>query len=108
MLSGGRFVQQHEDFHANEDVREASLGDLLREKRDFDEEEFAREAQAIYEHCARWKKSKGGSINDEYIDKSFDRAMRFLGVKYEIKDDKVKVLDTARLREGLEEYELKN
>jgi hypothetical protein len=108
MLSGRNLIQQHEDFHVNEEVRKTSVEDLLREKRDLDEKEFTNEVQATYEHCARWKKSKGGSADDEYINKSFDRAMRFLGVNYEIVNDKVIISDIARLREGLRKYELKN
>jgi hypothetical protein len=108
MLSGGRFIEQHEDFHTNEDVRNAPLEDLLPEKRDFDEEEFTKEVQAIYKHCVGWKKSNGGSVDNEYIDRSFDRAMRFLGVKYEIEDNKIRILDMERLKKGLREYELKD
>jgi len=107
MLSDNRFIEQHEDFHENEDVRNASVESLLPEKREFDEEEFAKEVQAIYKHCEVWKKSNGGSIDDEDIDRSFDRAMRFLGVKYDIKGDRLSILDTERLRKGLRDYELK-
>ncbi len=107
LLSGRNLIQQHEDFHVNEDVRKASVENLLQEKRDLDEKEFIKEVQAIYEHCARWKKSKGGSADDEFINKSFDRAMRFLGVKYEITNDKVMISNIVRLREELRKYELK-
>ena len=88
-------------------MRRASLENLLPEKREFNEEEFAKEVQAIYKHCEGWKKSSGGSIDDEYINKSFDRAMRFLGVSYDIKDGEVRILDTERLRKGLKDYELR-
>jgi hypothetical protein len=107
MLSGNRFIEQHEDFHENEDVRNASLEDLFPEKREFNEEEFAKEVQAIYKHCEGWKKSNGGSIDDKYINRSFDRAMRFLGVSYNIQDDEIKILNTERLKKGLKDYELR-
>ena len=43
----------------------------------------------------------------KYIERSFDRAMRFLGVKYDIKGDTLSILDTERLRKGLKDYELR-
>ena len=104
MISGGRLIQQYGDFHVNDEVRKASLEDLLREKRDFDEGGFATEVQSIYDHYNRWKKSKGGWADDEYLDMSFDRAMRFLGVTYRKEADTVVVTGTTRLREGLEKY----
>lgn len=108
MLSGRNLIQQHEGFHINEDVRKSSLEDLLRDKRDLDEQQFITEIQIAYNHCAQWTKSHGGPIDDELIGKSFDRAMRFLGVKYEIADDKVIISNVARLRDGLRKYEEDN
>jgi hypothetical protein len=107
MVSGGRLIEQYGDFHVNEEVRKASLETLLKEKRDFDEGGFGTEAQSIYDHYARMKKSNGGWVDDKYVDRSFNRAMRFLGVNYEMDEGKVKITDMTRLRAGLKEYEEK-
>ncbi len=104
MLSGGRLVQQYGDFHVNEDVRKAPVTDLLREKKDFNESDFLKEVQAIYDHYARMKRSNGGWVEDAYLEKSFDRAMRFLGLEYDRKDKGVRILDNSKLRTGLERY----
>lgn len=104
MLSGARLVEQYGDFHVNEDVRNASLEDLLRDRRDFNDQEFADEAQAVYDFHGRMKKSKGGWVDDSDVDKSFQRAMGFLGVKYRIEGDRVIITDMNKLRAGLEDY----
>lgn len=101
MISGGRLIQQYGDFHVNEEVRRASLEELLREKRDFDENRFRQEVQVIYDHYGRWRRSKKGWIEDEYFERSFRRAMDFLGVKYEVVDDRVIITDLSKLKERL-------
>lgn len=107
MLSGGRLVQQYGDFHVNEDVRSAPLDSLLDVKRDFDVAEFSSEVQAIYNHYSAWAKSKGGWVPDDVIEKSFSRAMRFLGVKYTIDSSgTVKLTDTTKLTNGLNMYNI--
>jgi hypothetical protein len=105
MLSGGNLIEQYGDFHVNEEVRKAPLDKLLENKHDFSETEFGVQVQSIYNHYARWKKSAGGWVDDTYINQSFDRAMRFLGVKYKLEDGKVVVADSSRLLEGLQNYE---
>jgi hypothetical protein len=105
LASGGRLVQQYGDFHVNEEVRNAPLEDILREKRDMRDEDFREEVQAIYDHYFRWKKSKGGWVEDEFLERSFDRAMRFLGVKYNVENDRIIITDMSKLKNGLEKYQ---
>ncbi len=102
MLSGGRIVQQYGDFHVNEDIRRAPLEDLLREKRDFEDDEFGKEVQSIYEHYARWKKSSGGWMEDDYLERSFTRAMGWLGVEFQRENNTVIATDLSKLKAGLE------
>ncbi|MDD5489619.1 MAG: hypothetical protein PHP25_02990 [Candidatus Moranbacteria bacterium] len=102
MLSGGRLVQQYGDFHANEEVRNSPISELLKEKRDFNLEEFRLEVQAIHDYYFQWCKSKGGWVEDSFLEKSFDRAMRFLGVKYRKEGEKVIVSDASELVKKLE------
>lgn len=101
MLSGGNLIEQYGDFHTNEEVREATLDKLLEDKIDFDEEKFHKQVQSIYDHYSRWRKSEGGWVEDKYVDMSFDRAMRFLGVNYKLEKGKVVIKDMSRLVEGL-------
>ena len=101
MLSGGHLIEQYGDFHENEEVRGKSVDELLKDKKDFDIEMFKKEVQSIYNHYARWKKSKNGWIEDSYVDATFDRAMGFLGVKYVKKGEIIEVTDTTKLMDGL-------
>lgn len=103
----GKIVDQYGDFHVNEDVRNASLEELLADKKDFNLDEFRGQAQAIYDFYSKLKKSQGQWAEDEMVDKSFDRAMRFLGVKYQIENDKVEILDASGLLKGLEKFNKK-
>ncbi len=107
MLSGDRFIEQHKDFHVNEGVRKTSLEKILREKKDFSDEDFGKEVQSIYSFYDRMKKSKSGWIEDVYVDKSFDRAMRFLGVTYTTRNGEVVIGDMAKMKRGLENYQNK-
>ena len=102
MLSGGRLIEQYGDFHENEEVRNKSLEELLKDKKDFDEETFKKEVQAIYNYYAKMKKSRNGWVDDEYIDNTFKRAMGFLGVSYEKTGDQIKVKDISKMINGLE------
>lgn len=104
MLSGGRLVQQYGDFHVNEDIRNASVAELLKEQRDFDLGELRNEIQAICDYYFQWRKSKGGWVEDIFVEKSFDRAMRSLGVEYKVTNDKVNIIDAERLIKGLNRY----
>ncbi|HBD04837.1 TPA: hypothetical protein DCZ32_00050 [Candidatus Uhrbacteria bacterium] len=107
MLSEVRLVNQYGDFHMDENVRKASIEDLLKNKRDFTKDEFQKEATAIYDFYGRWRASKGGWIPDKEFHSSFARAMSMLGVKYEITDDKPVVTDTSKLEQGLGKFESK-
>ncbi len=104
MLSGGSLIQQYGDFHVNEDIRNADVDTLLREKKDFQVENFASQVQAIYDHYDRWKTSKGGWVDDKYINRSFNRAMRSLGVRYKMKEGRVSITDTSKLSANLAKY----
>lgn len=104
LASGGRLVHQYGDFHVNEEVRKASLEDVYAMKRDTTIEDVQKEVQATYDFYARWRQSKGGWISDEVFEKVFDRAMRFLGVRYEVREDQVVLTDTKKLKEGLDKY----
>ncbi len=101
MLSGGRLIQQYGDFHENEEVRNAPLEELLKDKKDFDLEVFKLEVQSIYDYYKKWKKSNGGWIDDKYIDESFERAMSFVGVKFSKDNENINILDTSKLENSL-------
>lgn len=104
LLSGTPLTQQYGDFHVNENVRKTSLDELLKEKRDLTETELQREVQALYDFYFKMTKAKGGWLPTEYFTKSFERAMRFLGVEYEMKGERVMIKSTDKLRKGLEKY----
>lgn len=103
MLSGNRLVQQYGDFHENDDIRNAPLDDLLSEKRDLKSEDFILEIQAIYQYYAKMSESKGGWVPDNVVKKVFDRAMKFLGLQYEIDEkENITVQNIDNLRRSLE------
>lgn len=105
LASGGNLIQQYGDFHVNEEVRRAPLEELLEKKQDFNPDEFKNEVQAIYDHYARWRKSAGGWIEDQYFNKSFDRAMGFMGITYHLDNGKVILDDLTKLQEGLQKFQ---
>ncbi|MFC1640797.1 glycosyltransferase, partial [Patescibacteria group bacterium] len=104
MASGQPITAQYGDFHVNEDVRKAPLQDLLSENRDFSEDEFKKEIQAIYDYYSQWRSSKGGHVEDSYIFASFARAMDFLGVTYRTEGETIIVENMDKLKERLAEY----
>lgn len=108
MLSGGALVAQYGDFHENEEVRKAPLGELLKDKRDFDIERFKKEVQSIYDFYKKWKKSNNGWVEDKIVDEAFERAMGFLGVKYTKIGETIELTDTSKLISGLEKKKTGN
>jgi hypothetical protein len=104
MLSDSRLVQQYGDFHVNEEVRNAPLEKLLENKIDFDKQAFVKEVQAIYNHYSKMTISKGGFMEDQYLEKSFTRAMRFMGIKFHFENDLVSIQDMSALEKSLEDY----
>ncbi len=101
LLSGRRLVEQYGDFHENEEVREKSIAELLKDKKDFNPETFKKEVQAIYDYYNKWKKSKNGWIDDHFVNETFDRAMRFTGVEYKINGDSIEITNISKLLDGL-------
>lgn len=108
MLSGANLMNQYADFHANEEVRKAPLETLLKERRDFKLEEFGAEVQMTYDYYDAKRRSKGGWMDDVFVDKAFAKAMGFLGVRYTISEGRVTITDASGLTEGLEEYKDKD
>jgi hypothetical protein len=105
ILSGEPIVNQYGDFHVNEEIRKASMDELLNVDRDFSEDEFKKQVQALYDFYARFKRSKpGGWADDADVDKSFDRAMRSLGVEYIKRGDSIEIVNIGKMLAGIEHY----
>ncbi|KKW23875.1 MAG: hypothetical protein UY70_C0021G0019 [Candidatus Kaiserbacteria bacterium GW2011_GWB1_52_6] len=108
LQDGARLSNQYRDFHSNEKVRDLSVQERLRNGEDFSLDEFVHEVQAIYDTEVAKLQSRGQWLPDKDFNKSFDRAMRFLGVKYRIENDRVIIDDVSKLVAGLEKYKQKN
>ncbi|OGL71159.1 hypothetical protein A3C17_01470 [Candidatus Uhrbacteria bacterium RIFCSPHIGHO2_02_FULL_53_13] len=104
MLSGGKLIEQYGDFHQNEEVRRQKVSELLESAPKLDLLVLEKELESIYHHYHSKIVSNGGWIPDIYFVKSFDRAMRFLGAKYEVRDGKFVMTDVTRLRKALDKY----
>lgn len=105
MLSDKNLVDQYGDFHINEDVRNASLEDLLKDKIDFDPERFKKEVQSIYDFHNKCSISKGGWIEDKVIEDTFSRSLGLMGIKFEKTGDTIKVLSIGKLEDRLNKIE---
>lgn len=102
LLEGGSLADQYEDFHKNEKVRALPIDEMLNEQRDMDWDHFKSEIQRMYSFYEKKKKSNKGWLDDQVMENTFKRAMFFLGVEYRLNGTTVEVLDTSRLRQGLE------
>lgn len=104
MLSDNRLIQQYGDFHVNEEVRNAPLDKLLENKIDFDEPSFIKEVQAIYDHYSRMTISRGGFMEDQFLERAFARAMRFMNLEFEINNNNISIKNIETLKKSLEDY----
>ena len=106
-LSDVPIIQRYDRFTVNEAVRDLSVDDLLAQTHDFSLDRFKTELQSIYELYASRTESKGSWVPDDVFKKTFDRTMRFLGIKYHIENDHVIVDDASKLIADLEKYKQK-
>jgi len=98
MLSDVPLVQQYGDFHANEEIRNKDLNQLLENDIDIDWDRFKKEMQALYDMYKR------KNYQEHRLKAVFKHAMRYLGVDYEIVNDRVIIKDTSKLNTGLADY----
>lgn len=104
VLAGTPVIKRYDGFVANEKVYDIPLETLLAQGKDFSPEQFNIELQAIYDHYKSRTVTTGGWLEDDVFVTSYDRAMRFLGIKYHIEGDKVIVDDLSKLTSDLNTY----
>lgn len=107
VLSDVPVIRRYDAFEANERVRDMSIDELMQEGQDFSVEEFQREVQATYLHFLKRAQTKGGWLSMEDFQKSFARAMSFLGVAYHLEGDAIVLDDISKLTKGLTEFQEK-
>ena len=108
LLSGVPIIHRYQGFVSNENVYDFAKEKLASENRDFSPEQFALEIQAIYTHYKGRTVGSGGWLANEVFEEAFDRAMRFMSIRYHTKNDVVVIDDMSKLVADLERYAERN
>ncbi len=92
------FIDRYADFATDEEVRKMTWEDLAQKANDQYSREFLeKDLTEIYHKLYRWIYSSNPDAFNSY----FARAMNMLGIKYEIQNNKIIVIDDTVLRQGL-------
>jgi len=108
ILAGTPIIRRYDGFVSNEHMYDIPVEKLIEQGQDFSTEQFKTELQAAYDHYKSHTNSEGGPLTDEAFAISYDRAMRFLGIKYHLQGDSVIIDDLSKLTNELTRYGERN